>query len=75
MEIEEILACFTRKGLKKKEYFLKEGQFIKSIGFLENGSLICFQIVNGEDKISDFAFENDRKDQAGFNFNTCLADS
>jgi len=58
-EIEQILACFTLKSFKKKEYFLREGQYCKSVGFVEKGNFIYYQIVNGEEKICDFAFEND----------------
>jgi len=58
-EIEQILDCFTLKSFKKKEYFLREGQYCKSVGFVEKGNFIYYQIVDGEEKICDFAFEND----------------
>lgn len=58
-EINEILNCFTPKSFTKKEYFLKEGQYCKSVGFVEKGNFIYYQIVDGEEKICDFAFEND----------------
>jgi len=58
-EMEKILECFTLKTFKKKDYFLKEGQYCKSVGFVEKGNFIYYQNVNGEEKICDFAFEND----------------
>jgi len=58
-EIEQILSCFSSKKIKKKEYFLKEGQLCKSVGFVEKGSFIYYQLINGEEKICDFAFDND----------------
>ena len=58
-EIEKIIACFTPKTIGKKEFFLKEGQYCKSVGFLESGSFIYYHITNGDEKICDFAFEND----------------
>jgi len=59
LEIEEICKCFQVKDLAKKDYFLKEGQYCKNIAFVEKGSLIYIQIIDGEEKVCDFAFEND----------------
>ncbi len=59
LEIEKILKCFTLKSFQKKEYFLREGQYCKNVGFVEKGNFIYYQIINGEEKICDFAFEND----------------
>lgn len=58
-EMEQLLGCFTLGSLKKNEYYLKEGQYCKSVGFVEKGNFIYYEIVNGEEKICDFAFEND----------------
>lgn len=58
-EVERILECFTLKEIKKTEFFLKEGQYCQSVGFVEKGNFIYYQIVDGEEKICDFAFEND----------------
>jgi len=50
LEIEEICKCFQVKDLAKKDYFLKEGQYCKNIAFVEKGSLIYIQIIDGEEK-------------------------
>jgi len=58
-ETQSIVHCFTPNTIIKKDYFLKEGQYCKSIAFVEKGSFIYFQNIDGEEKICDFAFEND----------------
>jgi len=58
-EIEKIVACFSLKEISKKNYFLKEGQYCKNVGFVEKGSFIYYHIIDGEEKICDFAFEKD----------------
>jgi len=58
-EIDLILDCFSQKIIKKKEFFLQAGKVCKTIGFIESGSFIFFENVDGEEKICDFAFEND----------------
>lgn len=58
-ETELVMKCFTPKSILKSEYFLKEGQYCKSIAFVEKGGFVYFQNTDGEEKICDFAFEND----------------
>lgn len=58
-EADLLLECFTQNGIKKNEYFLREGQYCKHIAFVENGGFVYFQNIDGEEKICDFAFEND----------------
>lgn len=58
-EIDEIFGCFSSKSMLKNEYFIKEGQYCKNIAFVEKGVFIYYQIIDGEEKICDFAFEND----------------
>ena len=36
-----------------------EGQYCKEVGFVEEGVFIYYQIIDGDEKICDFAFEND----------------
>jgi CRP-like cAMP-binding protein len=57
-EIESILICFTNKTINKKDFFLHAEQVSRTIGFVEAGSFIFFQNMDGEEKICDFAFEN-----------------
>lgn len=58
-ETELIMECFAPKSLLKNEFFLKEGQYCKSVGFVENGCFVYFQNIDGEEKVCDFSFEND----------------
>ena len=58
-EIKVALAYFRKKKLKEGEYFLKEGEFCKSIAFVSYGAIIYYENKEGEEKINDFAFEND----------------
>lgn len=58
-EIERLLTCFTTKILRKKEHFLKAGQFCKNVAFIEKGCFMYYEIIDGEEKVCDFAFEND----------------
>ncbi len=58
-EIEQIATCFAIKKLKKKDFFLKSGQYCQSVAFVEKGSFIYYQNIEGEEKICDFAFEDD----------------
>lgn len=59
IETEQIVDCFSLKTISKKHYFLKEGQYCRSVGFVDTGSFIYYELINGEEKICDFAFEND----------------
>lgn len=58
-ETELIIECFVPKYILKNQYFLREGQYCKNVAFIENGGFIYFQNVTGEEKICDFALEND----------------
>jgi len=58
-EIERILDCFKSKVIKKKEFFLREGQQCRNVGFVEQGTFLYYQIIEGEDRVCDFGFEND----------------
>ena len=58
-EIEAIVTCFEIRKLKKQEYFLTEGQFCKSIAFVEEGGFLYYQNIEGDEKACDFTFEND----------------
>ncbi|QES87871.1 Crp/Fnr family transcriptional regulator [Rhizosphaericola mali] len=42
-DIEKLLGCFRQTKLKPNEYFHKEGQIAKEIGFVESGILHLFK--------------------------------
>lgn len=58
-ELEKLLPCFISKNYKKKDYFLKAGEHCKNVAFIEKGCFIYYEIIDGEEKVCDFAFEND----------------
>jgi len=58
-ELKRLLTCFTSKILRKKEHFLKAGQFCKNVAFIEKGCFMYYELIDGEEKVCDFAFEND----------------
>lgn len=55
-----ITSLFKRKQYQKNEYFLKEGQVCREVGFIETG-LIRYYSINdsGEELIFDFGKENE----------------
>ena len=58
-EASQMLECFTSKRIHKGEFFLQEGQICKTIGFLDKGSFIYSENMDGDEKVCDFAFEED----------------
>ena len=58
-ELGKLLSCFTSKNYNKKDFFLKSGQYCKKVAFIEKGCFIYYEIIDGEEKVCDFAFEND----------------
>lgn len=58
-ETEIFLSYFYKKEFKKGEYVLKEGQYCKNISFVAKGALVYFHTIDGDEKVCDFAFEND----------------
>ena len=48
----------TVKVLKKGDHFLSEGSIPKYFGFIEYGSVVYYQISDGDKIAIDFAFEN-----------------
>ena len=60
VELEMVETTFEKEVLSKGEYFLKEGQYSRRIGFVESGSVIYFQNdVDGNEKVCDFGFPGD----------------
>ncbi len=59
-ELLTFCSAFTRKRLKKDEFFLKEEQICNFVGFVNFGVLVYFKIIdNGDEITTDFAFEGD----------------
>ena len=56
---EKIAVAFKEITLKKGDFFLKEGEYCKKIGFVENGAMLYFMNLDGEEKVCDFGFEKD----------------
>ncbi len=59
LDAKKTLSYFKEIRLNKGDYFLKEGEYCKSVAFLMQGSMIYYENMNGEEKVCDFAFEND----------------
>lgn len=58
----EEMAAFTNKlnhkQLDKKQYLIRDGQVCKEIYFINSGCLRYFYLVDGEEKTTQFFFEN-----------------
>lgn len=48
---------FRKKQLKKKEYFLKQGEVCRYIGFISSGYVRLFYLLDDTDKTKDFNTE------------------
>lgn len=58
-EEQQILRRFQTVSLKNKEYFLREGEVCKRIGYVEQGCLSYYRLLeNGKKAIVQFAFED-----------------
>lgn len=58
-EKEYLLSLFSIKEYKKGDFFLKEGQVCKEVGFIEKGLVRYFFNKEGEELISEFGKEGD----------------
>lgn len=56
-EQEQIQSYLTLKKLRRKQYFLQEGEVCKSYAFVKKGSLRKYSIENGNEHIIQFAIE------------------
>ncbi|MEC5142039.1 Crp/Fnr family transcriptional regulator [Chitinophaga sp. 212800010-3] len=55
-----ISSLFVRKQFKKNDYFLREGQVCREVGFIEKGLIRYYSIRDsGEELTFDFGKEND----------------
>ena len=58
-EVEKITSFFQKIELKKGEFFLKEGQYCRKVAYIEKGAILYYELIDGDEKVCDFAFEND----------------
>lgn len=58
-EINTVLEYVYPINLEKGEYFLQEGQICRFVAFQSRGTIIYYENKEGEEKVCDFAFEND----------------
>jgi CRP-like cAMP-binding protein len=58
---EEVVSLFSeafkQKGLKKGEYFLREGRICNHIGFIKNGAMMCYYLKDGKRYIDEFSLD------------------
>jgi len=40
------LACFVKKSIQKKDYFLREGDYCRHIAFVEKGAFIFYMLAS-----------------------------
>lgn len=56
---EQILECFKLIRIKNKQYFLREGEICKQIGYVQKGCFSYYRLLdNGKKSIIEFAFED-----------------
>ncbi|PCJ95447.1 MAG: Crp/Fnr family transcriptional regulator [Flavobacteriaceae bacterium] len=58
-EIQLIFSYFKKVEIKKGAYFLEAGQYCKKIAFIEEGAVVFYQLIDGDEKSCGFTFEND----------------
>ncbi len=57
-EGEMVQAGFSKTEYRKGSYFLKESTCCKKVGYIEMGAVIYTQLVDGEEKVCDFLFDD-----------------
>lgn len=57
-DIEKISECFVSKHLSKGSYFVQEGKTSRYLGFIEKGFLQYYIVLEGEEKTTYSAGEN-----------------
>ena len=57
-EYDAIQSILSYKKLRRKEYFLKQGQVCRHLGLIIKGYVRLFYLVDGEEVTKDFNFEN-----------------
>jgi CRP-like cAMP-binding protein len=51
--------AFTRKELKKSEYFLREGQQCQHLAYIMQGAMMCYYNKNGKRFIDEFSLDHE----------------
>lgn len=57
-EVEKITGCFISKHFEKGDFFTQEGKTSKFLGFVEKGFLQYYIVIDGEEKTTYSAGEN-----------------
>ena len=58
-QVEICLQAFVKKSFKEKEFFCREGEICKHIGYIEKGCFSYYQLTEtGKKSIIQFAFED-----------------
>lgn len=55
--IESIRPYLNKQLLDKDDFFIREGQYCQKIGFVEKGSFVFYNYMNGEKKVCGLALE------------------
>ncbi len=58
-DLQAFLSCFKPLLLKKGDYFLREGEVCRKLGFILSGSMYCFFNKDGEEIVEEFSLEYD----------------
>ncbi|MBL4668920.1 MAG: Crp/Fnr family transcriptional regulator, partial [Flavobacteriales bacterium] len=58
-DLKKFLSKFKPASLKKGEYFIREGQISRKIGFIVSGSMLCSYNKDGEEIIDEFSLDKE----------------
>jgi len=58
-ELKVFISKFKPVVLKKGDYFLKEGEVSRKIGFIVKGSMFCYYNKDGDIVIDEFSLDNE----------------
>ncbi len=58
-DLKVFLSKFRPVSLKKGEYFIREGQISRKVGFIVRGSMLCSYNKDGKDIIDEFSMEKE----------------
>lgn len=58
-KLDIFLSKFKPLTLKKGEYFIKEGQISREVGFIIEGAMLCSYNKNGDEVIDEFSLDKE----------------
>ncbi len=58
-DLNFFLSKFKPVSLKKGDYFIREGQISRKVGFIVSGSMLCSYNKNGEQIIDEFSLDKE----------------